>query len=106
MVNYQKKHKRGCGIRSMNPNYMEQQENPDGKIGHDERNTLYTKHKKPKHDPSEVSERLFNKHLSADEQSLRDLQIEIHMNQCANKTEKCYDFENRNQCLECPQYKI
>jgi enoyl reductase-like protein len=88
----------------MNPDYMKQQDNPDGKHGHDERNNLYTKNIKPNKE-REASERLLNKYLTADEQSFRDLQIEMHMNQCANKTEKCYEFEQRIHCLDCKYFQ-
>jgi hypothetical protein len=105
MVIHQKKYKRRNGERrNMNPDYMKQQENPDGKHGHEERSNLYTKNIKPNKD-REASERLLNKYLTADEQSFRDLQIEMHMNQCINKNETCYTVEKRNQCMLCPEYK-
>ena len=105
MVDCQKEHERRRGERRMNPDYMTQQDDPDGERGHNERNALYTKNTKPNKD-RETSERLLNKYLTADEQSFRDLQIEIHMNQCANKSEGCYEFKKRCQCLVCPEYKV
>jgi len=72
MVNYQEKHERQRGERRMNPDYMKQQDNPDGKKGHDERNSLYSKNIKSNKD-RDTSERLLNKYLTADEQTFRDL---------------------------------
>jgi hypothetical protein len=105
MVINQKEHERRRGERRMNPDYMKIQDDPDGKRGHDERNNLYTKNIKPNKD-RDASERLLNKYLTTDEQSFRDLQIEMHMNQCANKNETCYVFEKRTQCILCPEYRV
>lgn len=104
MVINQEKHKRGRGERRMNPDYMKQQNDPDGKYGHEERSNLYTKNIKPNKDRA-ASERFLNKYLTAGEQTFRDLQIEIHMNQCAAKNETCYEFEKRNKCLQCSEYQ-
>lgn len=105
MVDHQKEYKRtGNGSRTMNPDYMKQQEDPDGEWGHNERQGLYTKNQKRK--DSDTSERLLNKYLTATEQSLQELQIEIRMKQCAVKTDECYQLVPSALCLQCTKYKL
>ncbi len=88
----------------MNPDYRKQQMNPDGERGHKERSKIDKEIQRNNHVREYgVSERLSYTEIP---NSFKDLEIEIRMNQCASKSELCYQYPLVGNCLTCSKYIV